>query len=237
MTFFRFFVFGCTILLSATFDYGQQLPPANFDEAKVPNVELPDPLTTNDGCKVDTPTFWNEVRRPELLKLFEEQMFGKTPLPPLGSRGSMAYSVAITQSGTVFADKGRRYLVRLQLSKSEPFKESDPTINVLIYTPNQMTERTPMFIGLNFRGNHTVATDLGIPLGTVWKTPQGGWDGRDKVLVPEPAKEEDRGSMASRWQIEQILDRGYAVATAYYGEIEPDFALWRFSIDTRNTLF
>ena len=37
-----------------------------------------------------------------------------------------------------------------------------------------------------------------------------------------PGKEEDRAAQARRWPIELLLDRGYAVVTAYYCEIEPD---------------
>ena len=41
-----------------------------------------DPLTTADGRKVTTPDLWNQVRRPELLRLFETEMYGKVPQPP-----------------------------------------------------------------------------------------------------------------------------------------------------------
>jgi len=220
----RLYIFTCAALVVAGICYAQQpIPPANFDEANVPKFELTDPLKTLDGRKVDTPEFWNEVRRPEVLKLFEEEMYGK-PLPsrlPGYTVGGFGFD---NRDSTVFNGKGTRYQIKLFFFKEEETITPDiPKINILIYTPNNVVGKVPAFIGLNFRGNHTVSDDPGIHLGTVWVRPEGGKDGWDGVLVPEPAKEEDRGSMSRRWPIEMILDRGYAVVTAYYGDIEPDF--------------
>ena len=212
MTSSHVFAFFCAFLFTAVVTaYAQQpVAPANYDEAKIPKFELTNPLKTIDGRTVDTPKLWNEVRRPELLKLFEEQMFGKTP----ATQNDMEYICPKPRdSQTVFNGKGIRHQIYLHFSKSgEKLKEDDPKINVLIYTPKNAKEKVPAFIGLNFQGNHTVAADPGIELGTLWKNGK-----------PEPAKEEERGSQASRWQIEKLLDRGYAVVTAYYQDIEPDF--------------
>jgi len=226
MTLSRLFTLSGIAVMSTIFCYAQ-VPPANFDESKVPNYVLPEPLLTKDGRKVDSPELWKNVRRPELLALFEEEMYGKLP-SPMDNLRSIGLSVAITSLGTsdstVFNGKGTRHQLRLHLCKSgEDIKEEDPKIDVLLYLPNHGAGKIPAFIGLNFRGNHTVADDPGIHLGTVWRTPQGGWDGRDNIFVPQPAKEEERGMQASRWQVEMILDRGYALITANYNDIEPDF--------------
>ena len=55
---------------------------ANYDEAKVGQYTPPDPLITADGRKVTTPDLWNQERRPELLRLFETEVYGKVPQPP-----------------------------------------------------------------------------------------------------------------------------------------------------------
>jgi hypothetical protein len=50
-----------------------------YDENKVPNYTLPDPLTFRDGTKVTDAATWTKHRRPEILKLFEEHVYGKMP--------------------------------------------------------------------------------------------------------------------------------------------------------------
>ena len=60
---------------------------ANYDEAKVPTYELPDPLKLPDGGVVEDAQTWWEVRRPQIFKLFEEQVYGRAP----GSPSSMSY--------------------------------------------------------------------------------------------------------------------------------------------------
>src|SRR5579862_4328107 len=59
-------------------------PTANYDESKVAPYRIPDPLTTLGGRPVTNSQVWNEVRRPELLALFEEHVFGRAPVgrPP-----------------------------------------------------------------------------------------------------------------------------------------------------------
>lgn len=51
----------------------------NYDESKVPSYTLPDALVTADGIDVATPKMWNAVRRPELMELFREHVYGRRP--------------------------------------------------------------------------------------------------------------------------------------------------------------
>src|ERR1700678_85248 len=53
---------------------------ANYDESKAnPYPDLPDPLTLNDGKKVTAAkTWWNE-RRPQIVELFDREVYGRAP--------------------------------------------------------------------------------------------------------------------------------------------------------------
>src|SRR5688500_4669342 len=51
----------------------------NYDESKVPKYKLPDVLKTNGNKTVKDKHTWEKVRRPEILKQFEENVFGLMP--------------------------------------------------------------------------------------------------------------------------------------------------------------
>jgi hypothetical protein len=81
-------------LSGAIVAHAWQAPPApagaNYDESKVPAYTLPDPLVMADGRKVSDAKAWTEKRRPELLELFEANVYGKTPV---GRPGHMTWEV------------------------------------------------------------------------------------------------------------------------------------------------
>ena len=176
----------------------------NRDEKKVRAYSLPDPLTTVSGKKITTPAEWKKVRRPEILRLFEDNMQGRTPSQKIKPR----FEVVSTDRSALGGKA-----IRKQVTISFSGHDDGPKVHMLMYLPAHAKGSSPVFVGLNFNGNHTVTADTAIELGDVW-----GRDGTKKR-----ATEDTRGRGASQWQVERILARGYGLATAYYGEIEPDF--------------
>lgn len=52
----------------------------NYDESRAnPYPCLPDPLLTQDRRQVTHPTLWWDTRRPELLELFDREVYGRVP--------------------------------------------------------------------------------------------------------------------------------------------------------------
>lgn len=178
-----------------------QAPATNYDESKVPPYTLPDPLLTPEGKKVVTTAEWEQSQRPYILKLFTENVYGRIPHKSSG----MHFSV--TEQGTpVMGGKAVRKQVTIHFEKGDKW----PFMDVLIYLP-KTNHPVPVFVGLNFNGNHTVAPDKEIRL------PQYR-AGKNKDADPETL----RGTSASRWPVESIVNGGYGVATAWYYDLEPD---------------
>lgn len=185
----------------------QSASEANYDEAKIAAYTLPPLLTSKDGSAITTAEQWMTKRRPEILELYRETEFGHTP----DITESIKFEVTATKKDALDGLATRKF-VHLTL----PSKPAWKGIDFMLYIPNQRSKPAPVFVGLSFGGNHAVSTEPDVPLNPRWMPAfkKGNPDNK--------ATEEARGSEASRWPLEMIMKHGYAVATAYYGDIEPD---------------
>jgi hypothetical protein len=52
---------------------------SNYDQDDVPPYTLPDPLVMQDGRRVTTADIWYKERRPELVSLFKDNIYGRVP--------------------------------------------------------------------------------------------------------------------------------------------------------------
>jgi hypothetical protein len=173
---------------------------ANYDEARVPAFTLPDPLVNAAGRRVASAGEW-PARREEIFRLFEREMFGRSPEKAPGFR------FELVSSGKAPGGRATRKQVDLLFG-------GHAKARMLLYLPANARGRVPVFVGLNFGGNHTVDKDPGISLGTVW----GRNDG-----IASVATGDQRGTASGRWPVDRIIARGYGVATIYYGDIDPDY--------------
>ena len=193
----------CTLLPGAGLLAAQAPSDANYDESKVPAYKLPDPLVMSDGTRVTEAATWKARRRPEILRLFTEQVYGRSP----GRLDTTSYQV-LSPAEPALDGRTLRKQIRVLFNGSE----DGPRMDLLIYLPAGVARPVPAFVGLNFNGNHTVHTDPGILEAEPWVEP-----GR------EPRPKAARGSSSRRWPVEAIVERGYALVTAFYGDIDPDF--------------
>jgi len=198
-----------TILLAASVIgalWAQQTAiPVNYDESKVGTYRLPDPLVFQDGTPVRDARTWTTRRRAEILRLFEDNIYGRSPARPHD------------QSFEVF-DLDRNALgdraIRKQVTVYFSGQKDGPREDVLIYLPKS-DRPVPVILSLNFSGNHTVTADPGVRLAAVW-------DRQTKTRAPAAAS--TRGSTSDfTGVVEKTIARGYGFATVYYGDIDPDF--------------
>lgn len=182
-------------------------PGFNYDESQVAPYSLPDPLRLESGSRVADITTWRRRRR-ELIRLFEEHVYGRGPGRPPKMR---FHTTSITKHAL------RGLATRKQVSILFTGAANGPRMDLLIYVPNVPTGPVPAFLGLNFQGNHAVHADPEITLSRAWmRTGKPG-------VVNNRATEASRAAESGRWPVELILQRGYALVTAYYGDLDPDF--------------
>jgi hypothetical protein len=178
---------------------------ANYDEARIPDYQLPDALLCTDGTRVADKATWEGKRRPELLELFRTHVYGRMPERP----DSMHWKV-LEADDHALDGKARRRQVRIYLTADD----AEPCFDLLLYLPAEAKGPVPVFLGLNFKGNHSIHADPAILLKPPCLPPG----------KPMPDNlEGTRGTQSRRWPVERILARGYALATVYYGDIAPDY--------------
>ncbi|HEV2863915.1 MAG TPA: hypothetical protein VGX48_23165 [Pyrinomonadaceae bacterium] len=176
--------------------------PVNYDESRVGTYTLPDPLVLSGGRRVRDAKTWYGKRRPELLRLFEEHQFGRSP----GRPSRMSFDVF---------DKGTPALggraVRRQVTIYFSPDKSGPKMDLLIYLPAQARKPVPVLLNLSFTANSNAVDDPGVKPGEVW--------GRDGKRMPAS----QHGSTFAKPDLSPFLAAGVGVATVYYGDIDPDF--------------
>jgi hypothetical protein len=186
-------------------------PPAPFPAPdKLPAVaEFPDVLALRDGSKVTTKAEWERKRRPELKELFQHYMYGRFPEKP---------AAAAVAAKVLFADAaalgGKGTLREVELTFGPP---EWPKIYLLVATPNG-PGRAACFVGPNFGGNHLLTAHEKVRVPTAWVP--GGYPGVEKGTNTATAG--GRGKQADTWPLRQVVEAGYAVATFYCGDVQPD---------------
>lgn len=196
-----------TLVCTALFSAGTHAQ-TNYDESKVPDYALPALLKTADGSTLQSTNDWEGARRGELLQLFEEQVYGRFP------EGEIDFQTEVVDESVALDGRAIRKQVRLLFSR----KGQQHEVSLLLYLPAAAEKPVPVFVGLNFYGNHTIHADPNILISESWVP------NNDRFCIANNrADEVSRGVRAWRWPVERLLARGYGMATIYCGDLDPDF--------------
>lgn len=171
----------------------------NHDESKVPPwnfLPLPDTLAE-----------WENSRQ-ELLKLFEEHIYGAIPPPPDKLELRLLAEKHGALNGLAYRREYRIYC------KMDDGRVHD--FDMLLYTPVNASGDVPVFVGLNFDGNQANTPDDDVLLTR----------GPDHVAKhwwrSSETADDKRFIKLDSWNFAEAVQRGYAVATVNFGEIFPD---------------
>ncbi|MFT7419697.1 MAG: hypothetical protein ACI9QN_000615 [Arcticibacterium sp.] len=178
---------------------GQAQQKVNYDENAIKPYVLPDLLKLENGVAVKNIYDWVQKRRPELVNIYTEQVFGKVPdgIPE-------EFEIEILEEDHS-AMGGRAIRRQIALVFQENIK-----VNILFYLPKEVPS-PPLFIGYNFKGNHTTINDPNIIVSDTWLK-----------LNPDKNIEISRGTRNNRWPLEKVISQGFGIATIYYEDVDPD---------------
>lgn len=162
-------------------------------------VDPPDPFVLMEtGERVTDGEGWSAQRAPEVRRLFEHYVYGAAPA---------AVPVAVTErarrDGVL---GGLADVVELDLDVG------GVPVAVVLYLPANATGPVPVVLGLNKCGNHTLSAEPDVALSASWPDPACGSD----------ATEAGRGSFSEAWSVDDVLARGFAVASFAQSDVDPD---------------
>lgn len=181
----------CIALCIAPFLSAVAQTEANYDESKVPVFALPPLLANEEGKKVTSPQEWERDCRPEILALLADQEYGVMPAGEFETK----YEVLATNAKAL---GGKATSKQVKITFTKGYLER-PVI-ILMYLPNQVKGKAPVFLGYSFGGNQTVNPDPEIV----------------------PTSERERGAAQLRWPLDKILAAGYGLITMDCNQVFPD---------------
>jgi len=191
---------------------------SNYNEEKVPPYTLPDPLVMNDGRAVTTAQMWFNERRPEILKFYQTQIYGRIPenAPKMTweeMETKLDSGIART-SGSNESGAPNGAIVKTIVGHMGD-KSDGPAMKVTLYLPPEAKQPVPVLLSISFgfvpggRGGQGRAQTAG----------SGKAEGNEAAKAA-PA----RGPAAGFNSLGEVLGRGWAYASLNYGDIQPDRA-------------
>lgn len=182
---------AASLLTGAAFAQAQNGPraevagiPVNYDEARVGSYTLPAPLVMANGQRVRDARAWRQQRRPELIRLFEKNQFGRSP----GRPAAMTFD-AFDKGTPAFDGKAVCRQVTVYFSRDK----AGPKMDLLVYLPAAATKPVPVLLNISFTANSSAVDDPGVKQGEVWN--------REKKRAPAPKgelREAEGGAALSR---------------------------------------
>ncbi|MBE6374146.1 MAG: hypothetical protein E7055_19030 [Lentisphaerae bacterium] len=170
------------------------------DESKVPPVTLP-PIP-------DTLAEW-EAQKPEILVTAKKWLYGVMPPPPDQIEIKLLAERKDALGGTAVRREYRIYCI---MNNGRKFD-----FDMMLYVPVDAKTPPPVFVIENFYGNQASTPDPDVRPTRAFSQVPGYGRAINATLVGQL-----RNYRTDRLNYMECIRRGYAIATACYGEIFPD---------------
>ena len=126
---------------------------SNYDEAKVPPCTLPDPLVLQNGKPVRSAGVWRKQRRPEILKLYQTEIYGGVPKLAPKVKWEVTETITNVLDGAA---------VRKEIVGHVGTSPDGPTVHVHLYLPANATKPVPVLLHLVFFGDTPPAVSANV---------------------------------------------------------------------------
>ena len=119
----------------------------NYDESKAGSHVLPGLLKAQDGKEIVSAEEWETIRRPEILKLFEDNVYGQVP----DDFDKIAFKV-LEQDNNALNGKATHKQVAVDVTRNKKLI----TVQLHLFIPNTIKKPVPVFLTINHRGADTM---------------------------------------------------------------------------------
>ncbi|HAO98996.1 MAG TPA: acetylxylan esterase [Fibrobacteres bacterium] len=214
------YAWGFLFLAATAFGQNLNCVTQTTNESQVNTYTLPNVLQMQNGTPVTTADQWTTQRRPELMELFANYEYGRSP----GRPANMTFQIHDNNPSALNGKATRKQVTIYFTSQT-----SGPKLDLLIYLPNKAlypkaVSPIPVFLGINFWGNEMINADTGITLNTNYV--ETGLSSYNPSLTScvqnHRATATCRGSNSAQFPMDSLFNHGYGLATFARNDIDPD---------------
>jgi hypothetical protein len=181
---------------------------SNYSEEKVRPFTVPDPLVMASGQRVVNADQWFTARRPEILKFYRDDIYGRVP------PGAPKVSWAVVETDT--NARGGAAVMR-RVAGTMGNKPDGPRMNLIVYLPSKPSKPVPVLLNLTF------CVGPGARGQASGKKAQSPAAVPGKAVSTKSAAANERGP-ARFDPMPDVLNHGWGYATLVYRDIQPDRA-------------
>jgi hypothetical protein len=191
---------------------------SNYSEDKIAPYTLPDPLVMADGRKVTSGEMWFKERRPEILKFYENEIYGRVP----DNAPKVTWEVTETDPAARNGTAIMQHVVGRVGGKPDA-----PKINMTVYRPATAEGPAPMLLSISFGfipgGRGAAQAKAAAPEKSASdKSDAQKSDAPKAAEKSDTAKAPPAGRGPAFDSIGEVLSRGWGYATLTYTDIQPD---------------